>query len=350
MSKRILTSSLGVGIANGGGSLNDMFHPSERAGVYGVYLTGVLAGPTIGPVLGAVIVEGTSWRWIYWVAAIISSINTLVGFFFLHETFAPTVLRQRKRQLEQQSSSKTPHQQHYYIPSEDTRPLHTKLLSSLKRPLVIFIQPIILTMSIYQALIFGTTYSIYTNIQPIYTPPPYACSTSHTGLLYLVPGFGFLTAVILIIPRIDTIYNRLTASNSGIPKPEFRLPLANVGALLLPLSLFAFAWTVHYRLHWSLSAISTFFYGLAQVCIMNTVQNYYIDSFEQYAASAIAAGAVFRSLIGGLVPLFAPLLFEKVGYGWGISVFGFLGVALAPSPLLFYWYGERIRKRFQLKF
>jgi hypothetical protein len=83
--------------------------------------------------------------------------------------------------------------------------------------------------------------------------------------------------------------------------------------------------------------------------ILNTTQNYYIDSFESYAASAIAAGTVFRSLIGGLVPLIAPGLFEQLGYGWGISVFGFVSLALAPAPILFYVYGERIRERFTLK-
>lgn len=83
--------------------------------------------------------------------------------------------------------------------------------------------------------------------------------------------------------------------------------------------------------------------------ILNTTQNYYIDSFEKYAASAIAAGALFRSLFGGLVPLLAPTMFEKLGYGWGGSVFGFLAVAIAPAPLLFFYYGEKIRKRFEVE-
>ena len=56
--------------------------------------------------------------------------------------------------------------------------------------------------------------------------------------------------------------------------------------------------------------------------ILNTTTNYYIDSFEKYSASAIAAGAVFRSVVGGIVPLFAPGMLEDLGYGWGISVFG----------------------------
>lgn len=82
--------------------------------------------------------------------------------------------------------------------------------------------------------------------------------------------------------------------------------------------------------------------------IMNTVQNYYIDAFEKYAASAIAGGALFRSILGGVVPLAAPNLFKELGYGWGISVFAFISVLLAPVPLLFFKYGEKIRNRFDV--
>lgn len=36
-----------VGIANGGGTISDMFEPSQRAGVFGWYLLGPLLGPTL---------------------------------------------------------------------------------------------------------------------------------------------------------------------------------------------------------------------------------------------------------------------------------------------------------------
>jgi len=45
---------IGVGIANGGGTISDMFEPSERAGVFGWYLLGPLLGPTLGPLFGGV--------------------------------------------------------------------------------------------------------------------------------------------------------------------------------------------------------------------------------------------------------------------------------------------------------
>jgi hypothetical protein len=90
--------------------------------------------------------------------------------------------------------------------------------------------------------------------------------------------------------------------------------------------------------------LSTFFYGIGQVAIFNSVQNYYIDSFEKYAASAVAAGTLFRSIVGRVIPLITPELLDKVGVGWGISVFAFISVVLAPNPLLFYYYGGWLRE------
>lgn len=322
-----------------------MFEPSERAGIFGWYLLGPLLGPTLGPLFGGVIVQRLGWRWIFWFLTIICTVNTLLGYFFLRETYGPAILEARKTRIEHETHGVG----NYRHEGQDERPLPRKLLNSLKRPFLIISQPIVLTMSVYQALIFGTTYSLYTNFQPIYQGN-YGFTTEQVGLMYLGPGLGFLTAVWFLVPQIDKVYNRLGESrNNGKPQPEFRLPLANIGACFIPLSLFWFAWTVEYHAHWFATIASTYFYGIGQVMILNTVQNYYIDSFERYAASAIAAGAVFRSLFGGVIPLFAPPMFEKLGYGWGISVFAFLALAISPAPLLFFYFGESIRRRYTVE-
>ncbi len=52
-----------VGIANGGGTISDMFEPKERASIFGWYLLGPLLGPTLGPLFGGVIVQRLGWRW-----------------------------------------------------------------------------------------------------------------------------------------------------------------------------------------------------------------------------------------------------------------------------------------------
>ncbi|KAL9060160.1 MAG: hypothetical protein Q9162_000774 [Coniocarpon cinnabarinum] len=337
-----------VGIANGGGTLSDMFAPSERASIFGWYLLGPLLGPTIGPLLGGIVVEKLDWHWVFWILTIVCGVNTLLGFFFLEESYAPVILA--KRCDEAAKMYNQPRSQ-YTFPNEDSRPLSTKLLIAIQRPTKILLtQPIVQVMALYQAVIFSTMYSLYTNMQEIYMGDPYHMTTTQVGALYVAPGIGFLLAVWFLVPQIDTTYNTLAKRTpDGQGKPEYRLPMANVGAVLLPVSMFWFAWTIEYKTHWAASISSTILWGFGQVSIFNTVQNYYIDAFSQYAASAIAAGAIIRSLFGGVVPAFTPALFGKLGYGWGWSLFGFLCVLLAPAPLLFMKYGERIRERFAIE-
>ncbi|KAK3701217.1 hypothetical protein LTR37_015596 [Vermiconidia calcicola] len=331
-----------VSIANGGGTISDMCGPEERASIFGWYLLGPLLGPTIGPLIGGVIVQRLGWRWIFWFLLIVCAVNTLAGYIFLRETYAPKILATRKKQLEKEGDKQ------YTYKGEDFRPLWRKMGHSFTRPLRILMQPIVFTMSTYQAIIFSTTYSLYTNFQPIYEGE-YGFNTEQVGLLYLGPGLGFLTSVWFLVPKIDTVRNYLANKHGGKGKPEYRLPLANIGSLLIPVTLFWFAWTVQYHVHWTVTILSTYLYGIGQVMILNTTTNYYIDSFERYSASAIAAGALFRSVIGGIVPLFAPTMFEQLGYGWGISVFGFLATAIAPAPVIFYFFGGKLREKYWIE-
>ena len=71
----------------------------------------------------------------------------------------------------------------------------------------------------------------------------YGFNTEQVGLLYLGPGIGFLSAVWFLVPKIDTVYKHLTERNNGKSCPEFRLPLANIGAVFFPMSLF---WLVNF--------------------------------------------------------------------------------------------------------
>jgi hypothetical protein len=80
-----------------------------------------------------------------------------------------------------------------------------------------------------------------------------------------------------------------------------------------------------------------------------TIQVYLVDTYTLYAASALAATTILRSLFGGFLPLAGPSLYNSLGLGWGNSVLGFISIALLPVPFLFVKYGESIRKnpRFQ---
>ncbi|KAK5940747.1 hypothetical protein PMZ80_007164 [Knufia obscura] len=332
-----------VGVANGGGSISDMFETHERATVLGFYLLGPLLGPTLGPFLGGIILARFHWRWVFGFTCVISAVVTFTCFFLLHETCAPIILEQRKKKLQNENEGKS-----FKVEGQSDMGLMQKIGgNSTRATKILFQQPIVLVMSAYQALVFSTMYSLYTDYSKIWSSPPYNFSKSQVGLSYLAPATGFVLTACIIVPFIDRVYNRLAQThNNGKGKPEYRLPLANIGAVFLPVSLFWFSWTVEYGKPWPVALSAMLLFGASQVSIFNCVQNYYIDAFESMAASALAAGAFLRSIVGGVVPLFTPMLIEQVGYGWGLSVFGIVATVLMPAPLLFFRYGARLRERF----
>lgn len=77
--------------------------------------------------------------------------------------------------------------------------------------------------------------------------------------------------------------------------------------------------------------------------------NYLIDAFTIYAASALAASTVLRSLFGCFLPLVGPPLYENLGLGWGNSTLGFIAIAMIPIPMFFWKYGEKLRTSARLK-
>ena len=84
--------------------------------------------------------------------------------------------------------------------------------------------------------------------------------------------------------------------------------------------------------------------GAGIVMIFMQCLNYIIDVFKVNANSAISANVLVRSVIGGAFPLFASTMYHRLGVAWATSVLGFLTVAMLPLPILFFIYGEKIRK------
>jgi hypothetical protein len=78
--------------------------------------------------------------------------------------------------------------------------------------------------------------------------------------------------------------------------------------------------------------------------VILSIMTYLVDTFEEWAASAMAASTILRSIIGALIPLAGESMYDAMGYGWGNSLLGFITLAMLPFPTLFFKYGERMRK------
>lgn len=128
------------------------------------------------------------------------------------------------------------------------------------------------------------------------------------GLNYISLGLGFWLSAQITAPLNDRIYRALKRRNNGIGKPEFRVPLLFVGAVLSPAGLFIYGWCADRKTHWIGPNIGALTFCAGSIIIHQCSQTYLIDVYTLYAASATAAVVVLRSMAGFGFPLFAPYM------------------------------------------
>jgi len=85
--------------------------------------------------------------------------------------------------------------------------------------------------------------------------------------------------------------------------------------------------------------------GFGFFTIFQAALNYLVDTFQKYAASAVAANTFLRSVFAAAFPLFIVPMLHNLGIAWGVSIFAFVAVLMIPIPYLFFIFGKRIRAK-----
>lgn len=125
------------------------------------------------------------------------------------------------------------------------------------------------------ATLYGYQYLMFTTFPRVFTGH-YGFSNSDVGLVYLGIGVGFLIALGFTGILSDRLVVRLTKRNGGVAKPEYRLPIMFVGAILAPIGLFLYGWSAQQRLHWIVPIIGSAFLGAASFTVIVSLRSRYM--------------------------------------------------------------------------
>ncbi|KAL4795383.1 major facilitator superfamily domain-containing protein [Aspergillus venezuelensis] len=269
-----------------------------------------LLGIVIGPIAGSFLVQYVSWRWCFYVVSIVGGATQILGLPFFRETYAPVLLQRRCKRLK---STQNP----ALYTEHDSASLPQLLRVSLTRPFkLIGTQPVVQVWSLYCTFLWGILYL----------------------LIATFPDIGTRLA--------DKIYKRLCAKNGGRGLPEYRLPILVVGALLIPIGLFWYGWSARSDIHWIMPNIGAAIYSAVTLVEVLCVTGYIIDTYQKYAASAMAAIFVLRSVLAVALPLAAPSLYDNLGFDWGNTLLALVSIAIGiPAPILLWYYGPALRHR-----
>ncbi|KAF4993930.1 hypothetical protein FDECE_13281 [Fusarium decemcellulare] len=331
-----------VPITIGSGSIADIMPIESRGKAMSVWALGPLLGPCIGPLAGGYLIQAAGWRWVYWLVTIIGGVFIPGSFLFIKETYAPVVLEQKARRLRKETGNPN------LRPKEDGGDsLSTKVKLAIVRPLkLLFITPIVGLMALYMAVAYGILYLLIATFSFVYKDE-YGFDEGESGLTFLPAGIGMMIGVLTFGALSDVIVKR--RQRQGLEhKPEVRLSpkLALPCGIVLPIGLFLYGWTAEYGIHFIVPMLGVAIFSCGLMGVMMCVQNYLLDTYPRYAASVTAALAVLRSLAAALLPLGGLDMYNALGLGWGNSLLAFICVIMVPIPVVFYKFGERLRKRF----
>lgn len=326
----------------GGGVLSDCWRAEERGLAISIYSLAPLLGPAVGPIAGGFITEKTSWRWVFWATSIADAVIQVFGLVFLKETYPPKLLHAKAEKLRKESGNTALHTEFEH----PERSLGNILKHSLTRPFKLLgTQPIVQALAIYMAVLYGLMYLLLSTF-PVLWSNQYHESIGIGGLNYISLGVGFLLGAQVCARINDRIYRLLKKRHNNIGQPEFRVPLMVPGTCLVPIGLFIYGWTAQYQTHWIGPNIGAAIFAAGVVIDNQCIQTYLVDTYMRYAASAMGAATVLRSLAGFGFPLFAPYMYNALGYGWGNSLLGFVALGLGvPAPWLLWYFGKKLRER-----
>ncbi|KAJ5184350.1 Major facilitator superfamily domain general substrate transporter [Penicillium cf. griseofulvum] len=329
-------------LTNAGGVIADMFPAQQRGIAMSLFAAAPFLGPIIGPIAGGFIgMSDGGWRWVMGFLAAFSGTVWIIGGLLIPETYAPVLLRRRAERLSKLSGKV------YRSKLEiDQGKINLKesFKLSLSRPwILLFQEPIVLLLSLYMAIVYGTLYMMFAAF-PIVYQKSRGWNQGVGGLAFLGIMIGMLFAVTYSIWD-NKRYIGVSNKHKGFAPPEARLPPCLLASVAIPIGLFWFAWTNDPSVHFMVSIAAGVPFGFGMVLVFLSIMNYLIDSYTIFAASVLAANSVIRSLFGAAFPLFTTYMYQNLGIHWASSIPAFLALACVPFPFLFYKYGPAIRTR-----
>ncbi|KAI9757805.1 MAG: hypothetical protein M1815_006108 [Lichina confinis] len=353
-----------------GGSVGDMFTKAELLGPMMLYTASQLIGPEGGPLLGGFInqftnclsqhadahahtlahngltARGNSRRWTFYVLLIWAGFQLVAIAALVPETYEPVLLRRRARRLRRETGNK----KLWALMERHRRSKAETLRWSIVRPFqLLTLEPMCLNLCLYSALLLGLVYLFFGAFAVVF-------QTNHDFELHEV-GLSFLGMLVGMMFGVATDplwhrqYKRLIRAREaaggepGGNEPEYRLPPAVAGAVLVPIGLFWFGWTTYRSVHWIVPILGSAVFGMGALLIFSGIFTFLVDAYPVYAASALAANSFARSSFAAAFPLFGVQLYERLGYQWATSLLAFLTLVMMPFPYIFFRYGKRIRRR-----
>ncbi|KAI9933682.1 hypothetical protein MW887_008155 [Aspergillus wentii] len=317
-------------IAGGPGSVNDVVSSKHRALAFSCWSVGAMNGPVIGPIMGGFVYQYLGWRWINWIVLICVGV-AFVALLFTKETYAPVLLRERRRKRQQETGD-----MRWWSRYDNELSGWELLKINLTRPFIMAVsEPICLFWNIYVGIIYAVLFLCFVGY-PIVFQENRGWSAGIAGLGYVGIGLGIVIAVTSEPLIRKLIHNTPLDPVTGQLPPEASIRPICIGCFLIPIGELWFSWTARASIHWICPILAGVSFGLGNGLVFIYVTNYLAGSYGMYAASALAGNSLVRYVMGGVLPLAGSKMYHAMGVNWAGTMLALVEILLIPIPFVFY--------------
>ncbi|OJJ05405.1 hypothetical protein ASPVEDRAFT_86755 [Aspergillus versicolor CBS 583.65] len=332
-----------VMISTAPGMVSDLVTDEQRALAISVWSIGPINGPVLGPILGGFVTQYLGWRWMNWIALMLSGV-ALAFACLMKETYSPIILQKKAARIRKETND-----DRWWSRYDQKASLLDMLKVNLSRPFVMAVlEPICIFWNLYIAIVYGILYLCFT-AYPIVFRQIRGWSLGLSGLAFCGIGVGCMIMIVC-----EPFVRRMINSHKHDPEtgkvpPEAMVSIVCIAAVLIPSGELWFAWTcAPASIPWIVPILAGVLFGCGNAGVFIYASNYLTDSYGVYAASALAGNSVMRSILGGVMPLVGTYLYDGLGPNWAGTLLGLLEVAIIPIPFVFYKYGYKIRMKSSL--
>ncbi|CAK3847358.1 efflux pump kojT [Lecanosticta acicola] len=350
-------------------STADIYGPVYRTLAWPIIAIASFFGTSFAPIPGAWIYQAgesmgwgpvsIDWRWADWIPVILSASTLILTLLFLPETFSPILLTWRAKHLRDVTGDGR------FLSEMDLQKtvVHRLKIALLRAFHMITREPIVLLLGGWLVLEYIVVFGLLQGMSYIFGDT-YGFDRGLIGTCFVAIGIGaaIWTSMVPFYyhaykKKVEKLHEGITgkqrrhslvrAANlpgQDLPDPEYRLWSALLAAPAFPISLFWLGWTNYPSISpWSsLGAIVLLGFSWAGVYV--TVYHYLLDTYGIYAGSSLAIVTCWRYLASGFINLVSRPMYDGMGVHWVMTMLGCIAVLQMPLPIVFYFYGERIRK------
>jgi len=298
----------------------------------------------VGPIIGGVITQSTTWRWMFWSTSIVQALLMAFSFVVFDETYAPVILQRRAACLRQETGDTR-----FYTASEklnNDRSVVWVLQRALSRPVrLLLFHPIIQVQACLSAFYYGILYLVISTYANLWTSR-YNESVAASGLHYIALAVGEVIGALLGGTLMDLVFRRLKARAKGLEAPEHHVPLMLPTAFITLIGLLWYGWAVQAHASWPFVDVGVAFFFCGMQVIGMPLQAYVIDAYPDHTSSAQAAAQFLRSLAAFGFPLIGPSMYAALGYSWANTMLAVVGfVVSVAAPIGIWVYGPGLRAK-----